>query len=103
MPMRLTPVLVERTLRQFEAQPIPDNHPSMPELSKLFGDHTFFLDRNGLNIVEPVTADDAETPACQVVKLASWNDANRTSLAAHEPEPTDIVIALGTDSQDSLH
>ena len=50
--MRLTSALVERTLSQFEAEAIPDNHPVIPQLRGLFGDHTFFLDGNGLNIVE---------------------------------------------------
>ena len=51
--MRLTTPLIQRTLSQFEAQAIPDNHPSMPELSRTFGDHTFFIDGVGLHIVEP--------------------------------------------------
>jgi hypothetical protein len=45
--MRLTSALVERTLSQFEAEAIPDNHPVIPQLRGLFGDHTFFLDGNG--------------------------------------------------------
>ena len=51
--MKLNSTLVETTLSQFEAQVIPDTHPAASELNRLFGDHTFFLDRNGLNIVEP--------------------------------------------------
>jgi hypothetical protein len=51
--MKLNPALVERTLTQFQAQVIPDDHPALPQMHRLFGDHTFFLDRNGLNIVEP--------------------------------------------------
>ena len=54
--MKLTSAQIERTLRQFEAEAIPDSHPALPRLNELFGDHTFFLDRKGLNIVEP-TAD----------------------------------------------
>ena len=51
--MKLTSAQVERTLSQFEGQAIPDNHPVIPQLSNLFGDHTFFLNNDGLNIVEP--------------------------------------------------
>ena len=49
--MKLTSAQVERALTQFQAQAIPENHPVLPQLNKLFGDHTFFLDSNGLNIV----------------------------------------------------
>ena len=58
--MRLTPVLVERTLSQFKAEAVPDSHPAISQLSRLFGNHTFFLDTNGLNIVEPAGPAQAE-------------------------------------------
>jgi len=101
--MRLSPALVEKTLTQFEAQAIPENHPAMPELNRLFGDHTFFLDGSGLHIVEPAVGDDEGGQSANVVRLASWNDAERTSLAAHEPEPTDVMIELGSEARDPMH
>jgi hypothetical protein len=94
--MKLTPALVERTLGQFEAQALPENHPVVPQLSKLFGDHTFFLDAEGLHIIEPSGASESGVPTGQVVKLASWQDANRTGLAPHKPEPTGLIVALDT-------
>jgi len=90
--MRLTSTQVERMLSQFEAQPIPEDHPVVPQLNQLFGDHTFFLDGNGLNVVEP-SDEDAQTG--KVVNLANWANADLTSLAPHEPEPTDVVVVLG--------
>jgi hypothetical protein len=94
--MRLSPAKIERTLTQFDAQAIPENHPSMPKLSKLFGDHTFFLDDEGLYIVEPAVTGEEGPEEGQVVKLARWNDEEQTSLAAHEPEVTDVVVGLGS-------
>ncbi|HEY7460192.1 MAG TPA: hypothetical protein VH765_15735 [Xanthobacteraceae bacterium] len=92
--MKLNSSQVDQTVNQFPAQAIPDNHPLIPQLNQLFGDHTFFLDNAGLLIVEPaeVVADGRQSG--KVVKLASWNDPSRTSLAAHEPEETDVVIVL---------
>ncbi len=92
--MRLTSPLIQRTLSQFEAQAIPENHPSMPELNRTFGDHTFFIDADGLNIVEPTVDTDDGHEAGQVMRVASWQDSNRTSLVAHPPEPTDVVVEL---------
>jgi peptidoglycan hydrolase-like protein with peptidoglycan-binding domain len=99
--MRLTSTQVERALRQFDGQAIPDNHPVLPQLNRLFGDHTFFLDGNGLNIVEPVEPTQAgveagKVEAGKVVNVANWSDANLTSLAPHEPESTDVIVALGS-------
>ena len=41
--MKLTTAHVERTLHQFQAQAIPDSHPSIPELNRVFGERTFFF------------------------------------------------------------
>lgn len=95
--MRLSSELVERTVSQIGAQAIPDNHPAVPQLNSLFGDHTFFLDGDGLHIVEPVESTPAGARAGKIVKLASWGDETRTSLAPHEPEPTDVVVVLGSE------
>jgi len=92
--MKLNSAQVAQTLTQFEAQVIPDDHPLIPRLNEMFGDHTFFLDANGLNVVEP--KENAEGPAGTVVNLANWSDAGLTSLAPHEPEPTEVVVRLET-------
>jgi hypothetical protein len=93
--MKLTNDLAQKAVSQFDAQTIPDTHPAIPQLSELFGDHTFFLDNNGLHIVEPAEATKKGVQTGRVVKLASWSDAGHTSLAPHRPETTDIVVVLG--------
>jgi hypothetical protein len=93
--MKLNSAQVERTLDQFEAQALPDNHPVVPQLNKLFGEHTFFLDSSGLNVLEPVEdAPEMETQTGKVVNVAYWSDDNLTKLTPHEPEPTGVVIVL---------
>jgi len=92
--------MIERTLDQFQAEALPDNHPAVPQLNELFGDHTFFLDANGLNIVEPVEPSRAGAQTWKVVKLASWKDSAQTSLTSHKPEPTNVVIALPSNGPD---
>ena len=93
--MQLTSAQVKRTLTQFPAEAIPDDHPAMPQLTRLFGDHTFFLDRNGLNILEPADPVQAtDVQVCKVVCLADWNDSDPPSLEPHEPTTTDVVIQL---------
>jgi hypothetical protein len=89
--------VLQRTLDQIDAHAIPDNHPAVSRLHDLFGDHTFFLDRNGLNIVEPAEEEQAGARAGQVVNLANWKDEAQTSLEAHEPEPTDVFVELEAD------
>jgi len=92
--MKLTSAQVERTLTQFRGEAIPDDHPVIPQLNDLFGEHTFFLDRNGLNIVEPAKAAGAAAQSAKVVNLANWSDDDSTGLELHKPEATDIVITF---------
>jgi hypothetical protein len=97
--MKLTSTQVEQALLQFEAEAIPEDHPVVPQLNRLFGEHTFFIATNGLNIVEPAetspSASQSGVESVKVVNLADWSDGNPNSLEPHEPEPTDIIVALG--------
>lgn len=89
--MKLNSELVDRTLDQIDAQAVPEDGPLFMRLKDIFGDHTFFLDNAGLNIVEPM---DGSPQAANVVNLASWDSTERQSLVPHSPEPTDVVVQL---------
>ncbi|MGH6768439.1 MAG: hypothetical protein ACRECO_05385 [Xanthobacteraceae bacterium] len=97
--MRLSPARVEQTLTQFEAQAIPDGHPVLAQLTDLFGDHTFFIATNGLNIVEPLERSNAGTQAGKVVNLANWADESATRLEPHPPEPTEVVVEFAPEAK----
>jgi hypothetical protein len=93
--MKLTSEQVARTINQFEVQALPDSHPAVAQLSELFGEHTFLLDQNGLNILEPADANPkGRVQAARVVNLANWSDETLTRLAPHEPEPTGAIVEL---------
>ncbi|RXT57171.1 hypothetical protein B6S44_01645 [Bosea sp. Tri-44] len=92
--MKLNEAGIDSALHQIEAQAIPENHPATVQLGELFGEHTFFLDTGGLAIIEPVKTDGAAESMGRVVKLARWSDESRKNLSPHEPEYTDIVVAL---------
>jgi hypothetical protein len=92
--MKLNEAQVERALKQFEAQALPDNHPVVPQLASMFGEHTFFLDSGGLNVLEPAEAAEPGTAAGMIVNLAYWSDETLTKLSPHEPEPTGVIVDL---------
>ena len=100
--MKLNTAQVARTKRQLNIEALPDDHPLVPQLHQIWGDHTYFIDGNGLNIVEPVDAA-LDVPKSDigavgvVVNLATWTDSNPPKLEAHEPELTDSTVSLGTD------
>ena len=90
--MKLSLAQVERVEEQYDGRIVPAGHEVAPQLETLFGTHTFFLDSEGLTIVEP-SPDNADVG--NVVKIADWTDEKRTMLAPHPPEPTAVVIDLG--------
>jgi hypothetical protein len=93
--MKLADTMVARALGQFDAEVISDDHPASDELTRRFGEHTFFLDENGLNIVEPIEPTETGQAAGVVVNLASWSDTEQPALEVHPPEVTDVVVELG--------
>jgi hypothetical protein len=97
--MKLNTAQIEQTLNQFEAEAIPSDHPVMPQLQRLFGDHTYFLDGSGLNIVEPVETETEQKDGRLgvVINLADWSDVSATSLQPHAPESTEVTVALEPD------
>jgi hypothetical protein len=60
--MKLSSASVDQARNQVSAQPIPDDHPVAPQLAQLFGKHTFFLDEEGLLIIEPVDSTRGTSP-----------------------------------------
>ena len=51
-----------------QAQAIPDNHPSVVELNRVFGDHTFFLD-------ESVACASLTSPVSEIKVLDGWGNS----------------------------
>jgi len=102
--MRMNPAQIDQTLhnlnaQKLNAQAIPVGHPLIEQLEPLFGEHTYFLDLHGLAIVEPVEADDGDGRVGVVINLARWTDQSADALQPHEPEPTELMVDLRTDSR----
>ena len=95
--MKLSPAQIERVEERIDCQAVPEDHAAAPQLETTFGAHTFFLDAEGLSIVEP-SVEDSEVG--NVVKLADWTDENRTTLAPHPPQTTAVVIEIGSVASD---
>jgi len=98
--MRLSQARVEQALSQFEAHVLPDDHPSMARIKGLWGDHTYFLAPNGLNIVEPIESGDSGVEVAAVINLADWSDGTGTSLSAHDPQSTEVLVEFDAEDVD---
>jgi hypothetical protein len=96
--MKLSSASLEQTREQISAQPLPDDHPIVPQLTNYYGNHTFFLDDEGLLIIEPAEPTRAGVPCGRLVKLASWKKGEHNTVAPHLPEETDVVVELAHDA-----
>lgn len=94
--MKLTDQQVDRVRETTGLNPYPDDAPAAAELRSHFGDHTFYLDTNGLYIWEEEgAADGASRPATAIQIAAVTKDANGTpALMVVEPQKTSAVIDL---------
>ena len=96
--MRLSELQTQRVQEHTGASVVPDDNPSMPALKQNFGDHTFFLDAEGLHIWESLEDDPSEKGKLVGVRIASWSNDEKTSLVPHEPAPSQVLEAPETDA-----
>jgi hypothetical protein len=92
--MKLNEAQISKTLSQFRAQVLAEDHPSVAHFCELFGHHTFFLDARGLHVLEMLEVPGMEAEDGEVISVADWSDADLTKLTTHQPEPTGLVIRL---------
>ncbi len=93
--MKLNAAQLRKVEEQLGVDAVPEEHPVIPDLKEAFGDHTFFFDTAGLNIVEPNPS--PESSSGNVVKVATWASDERTKLLSHEPEVLPVTVDLGSD------
>ena len=93
--MKLTSTRIAHAANQLDSWVVPETHPANLSLCEVFGDHTFFLDGEGLSIVEPSESEtETAVELARIVKLATWADDERTLLAPHPREETGLMIVL---------
>ena len=100
--MKLSADQIEQVHDQTGVDPIPDDHLSLPELQDAFGDHTFYLDSDGLHIWEFSEAAGEEGQVIHAVRVASWTNEEKTSLSSHEPQSSVAIVKLAPDPM-TLH
>ena len=94
--MKLTSTQIAATRETIEANPLPDDHPVMGQLKEAFGEHTFFIDQNGLSVFvdQSEVPEQVELPEGdpRLVLIAAWTDESRQALGAVEPVDTGVTL-----------
>ncbi len=89
--MKLHAEQISHVQNATQAQALADDSPAVEQLKEHFGDHTFFLDGDGLHIVEPQAEQEEGGERLQPVRLAYWKDETRTALVPQAPEVLDPI------------
>lgn len=92
--MKLNNDQVQQVGNQTGLKPIPEDNPATPRLQERFGDHTFYLDANGLYIWEPVDDVEGATEPAAAVMLAAWEGEDKQALKPTTPTRSSVVVEL---------
>ena len=84
---------------RFGVEAVEEDDPAIDRLVDTFGDHTFFLDTDGVSVIEPHPEGDGATGV--VVKLASWTE-DRNGLKVQKPEVLPVTVHLNPGGSDPL-
>ncbi|MFQ5760284.1 MAG: hypothetical protein ACE5HM_04835 [Acidiferrobacterales bacterium] len=95
--MKLDAAQLRQVEQELGIEAVSEENPAIPKLKEAFGDHTFFLDARGLNIVEPNQL--PESSSGNVVRVASWSE-DGTELQVHEPQVLQVAVDLESDQPD---
>ncbi len=98
--MKLTPAQIEQVRDQIEAERVLEESPLFAEIVDEFGDHTFYLDFDGLYVLELVENPKTVRQMANVAKMATWTDEERTALRPHWQEPTSVFVKLDPAGSD---
>lgn len=97
--MKLSGHEIKRVHVTMQAEPMPDDHPALPHLKTYVGDHTFYIGSDGVFIWEYADGDGEEDERINALRVASWADSGKRTVAIHQPQQTETVIKLSEDER----
>ena len=80
--------------KQTGLDPVPGDNPAVPRLEEHFGEHTFYLDANGLYVWEPAEESEPVSQTASAVMLAVWGDESKTFLKPTPPTKSEVTVEL---------
>ena len=95
--MKLTDEQIAATRDTLGASPVDPAHPAVPQLEKAFGEHTFYVDQNGLLAFLDPEEIKAEPGDPRLVLIAAWTDENRRELGRIDPVDTGVTLPIAAE------
>jgi hypothetical protein len=100
--MKLSAKQIDQVQQQTGLDPIPETNPANEQLTGHFGEHTFYVDQNGLYVWELVDAEgeNGATTAAAAVQIAAWADEEKTALRPTEPKAVNAIVQIDPEEQE---
>jgi len=95
--MRLSQREIKKVKTQMQAEPVPSDHPALSHLKTYIGDHTFYIGSEGVFIWEYAGGDGEKNERINALRVASWADPGKRTIAMHTPQITETVVMLTAD------
>lgn len=92
--MKLTADLIKLIHDKKGIDPLSEDYPAINELKRAFGQNTFYLTDNGLHVWEYIEIPGAEGQLIVAVRVASWANDEKSDIALHVPQLTEITIKV---------
>lgn len=96
--MKLSDAQITEVERQTGMEPIADDNPALDTLKGHFGDHTFYIDDEGLYVWKRLEGVEQAGQPVTAMQVASWADDEKSGLQLHEPQPTHVVLKIDLPS-----
>ena len=98
--MKLTMPQASALQKETGAQIIDDAASVRQQLVDTFGDHTFFLNDDGLHVWELIKDDQTNSQQMAVIQIAAWEDDQKSALATQEPKVFKLLQLDDSDGSD---
>lgn len=94
--MKLTDEQIKTATDSLGFDAIGDKHPAQQQLEDALGEHTFFVNDNGLFVFTEQSEDNGKEKTARLHVVAAWADDERKALSpVSPPSPVDVVFDLG--------
>ena len=99
--MKLTIPQASDLQKETGAQVVDEGAPVQQQLAEAFGDHTFFLNDDGLHVWELIADEETNTQQMAAVQIAAWQDEQKAALVQHEPKVFKLLQVDDADGPDA--
>ena len=92
--MKLSTAQIAAVEQATGANPIPGEDPANAKLAEALGEHTFYVDQQGLVILESPEAAATPEDTLEIVRVGRWVEGEQQQLALTPAERTGQVLDL---------